>query len=142
MLSARLIALLTAGVVAVVLGVVALSGTIGDGVFDQTIIVEASQPVRRVHYCCTNIDDDLRHRLEQTADPTKYFEGEEAQRLEVNRFRARIWFMVQSGFLRGDQVSYARHLVVRVELEDGRQVCRVLDLPRGCGRDPVTVHLR
>ncbi len=133
--------LLTLGVLVVGLGLAVVSEQIGIGSFNQTIIVEAGQPIRRVTYCCWNVENDIRRPVEQTADP-RYFDCEEARMLEANRFRARIWTTTRSGVLRGDRVSYPKYLVVYVELVDGMRACRVLDLPRGCGQEAVVVQLR
>ncbi len=137
----RIVLLLILGVLVVGFGLAALSEQIGIGSFSQTIIVEAGQPVRRVTYCYWNVEDDIRRLTEQTADP-KYFDCEEARMLGANRFRARIWTTTRSGVLRGDRVSYPKHLVVYVELADGMRACRVLDLPRGCGKETVVAQLR
>jgi hypothetical protein len=64
----------------------------GIGFFDQEIRVETDQSIRRVRYCSTKVDDELRSRMERSGNPDLVDLWREAQPNGPNSFVARIKF--------------------------------------------------
>jgi hypothetical protein len=128
---------------AVVAGAIAFALSaeeLGLGSFDQPVVVVAAAPIKRVSYCCCEVDDVTRRHAEHEADPES-FVFSEATHTIGNRFLAHIRFTTRSGWFRKAQVYYPGQLVVYVEFENAARACRVVDLPSGRGQEEVVVHL-
>jgi hypothetical protein len=144
----RLLQVLVVLLIFAVIGMLAISlfqEVRGVGIFDQEIILDADQPIRRVTYCSWWIDEDLRREVERTADPRR-FECEEAKPLSgegsEDRFLARILFTTRDKFFLQTQTFYPPQLVVYVEFADGSRACRVADVPPGKGKEAVRIEFR
>src|SRR5262249_18318808 len=113
---------------------------LGVGFFDQNVELNSAKPIERVSYCCYTLDEQTRRKAEDTADP-RLFEWDSTVTLPGARFVAQIKFTTHSGCFH-HRVYYCAHLIVLAEFTDGTRACRVLDLPNGCGKVPVTARFR
>jgi hypothetical protein len=128
--------LVLAGVVVVVV----LLGleSIGVGSLDQEVVLESSQVVKQVSFCAETIDEETRRRAEATTD-TRMFSWRRPPTITGERFAAPVKFTSRSGFLH-HTIHHPAHLIVQAEFADGTRACRVVDLPRALGKEPVFVR--
>jgi hypothetical protein len=114
---------------------------IGVGHFSQELVFDSDARVERVRYCTCHIDEGIRKRAEETADP-RLFEWDDAEPLDANRFRLSIKFTSQAGLSWGDSIYHQPQLIVYAEFADSKTICRVLDLPPGKGVPEVVINFR
>src|SRR5260370_888276 len=116
------------------------SYTIGDGHFDQELVIDTDKPIERVNFSCYVFGPETRQLLEKTADPDMVL-CYEAARVSDDRFKIWVPVAVREGLLRHN-VSYPPHLAVFVEFAGGTRACRVIDIPPGQGKELIEIHLR
>ena len=129
-------------VVIVVLGIAVVfilgSQVLGVGYFNQVVLLESTKPIEHVSYCCWTIDEATRRQAETTANEN-LFDWDRTCPVTSDQFTARIKFLSRSGFL-SNKVSHPAHLIVLAEFTDGTRACRVVDVPRGLGKESVAVQ--
>jgi hypothetical protein len=111
----------------------------GVGFFDQQVVVDSSQPIKKVFFCCCTFNEADRRRLEAMPNPRTLVEWEEPDDFTEGHFTASITYDSISGFFH-NRVSYPAHLAVLAEFADGTCACRVVDLPRDQGKERVVVR--
>jgi hypothetical protein len=109
----------------------------GVGYHDQQVTLKSAKPVKSVSYCFCNVDDELRHLAEDTADP-RLFERLETLTPVGERFTATVTITVVSGRLIKTTVHHPRQLVVLADFMDGTRGCRVIDVPVELSEKPMT----
>lgn len=126
--------------VVIAIGVVAysLTETRGIGSFDQKVILKSSKPIKTLSYCNSDVDAEHRLLAESTADP-RLFDWKVVKPVG-EWFTAKIWTGSRSRPFAKTQVWYYRQLVILVEFTDGASACRVVDLPNGNPRPPITIE--
>jgi hypothetical protein len=128
-------------IVAASMAVSFLLESYGVGFLDQEIVVATDRPIRRLLYDCINVDEEVRKRAEETADP-RLFDYQEAERQSPQQFRARVMFTDRERLVFGRRVFHPNQLVILIEFDDGRRACRVVDLPKGAHLPAVVVDFR
>src|SRR5439155_19944412 len=136
MRSARLkVLLLLAGFVAVPTTLLLRIESLGVGFFDQEVRLESDQPIDQVFYACLTLDEETRSQLKETAYP-RLLEWDRTAAVTGGHFTAHIKFTTRSGYF-GHQVHHPAHLAVLAVFADSTRACRAVELPRGCGQEPL-----
>ena len=112
--------------------------TRGIGSFQQEIHLVTKIPIRHVSYCCYDADQEMRELAERTADP-KPFDCRDARLISAHHYAANIRVITRSSLFNHD-VIYPAQLFVFVEFADGAMVCKIVDLPRNCGKEPIKIQ--
>ncbi len=116
-------------------------GYYGLGHFWQKVVLDSDRPIAKAFYCNLSgpLSDEERRRLESNPDPARLFELEPAT-LEGGQFDAFIRWTDRPGLFDGPY--YQDKLAVVVEFEDGSRACRIVDVPKGMGKNSITVRFR
>jgi hypothetical protein len=112
--------------------------TLGVGSRDQQVFLKSAKPLRSVSYCFHNVDDELRHLAEETADP-QLFDWKEVPAPGNELITARVMITSRRGRFIKTTIYHPRQLVVLTGFMDGTRACRVIDVPNGLSKEPVTV---
>src|SRR5262245_32898816 len=123
---------------ATILAIVLMTETIGDGFYYQEVVCESAKPVVRALFASWEIDEPLRRKLEEKADP-RFLASLRPADVKEGRLVARIWFTHRVGLFH-DNLYYPPHLVILVEFEDGTRACRVLDVGKERGKKPIVAR--
>jgi hypothetical protein len=108
----------------------------GVGRREILVCLKSTNPIKQVAYCDVNIDEALRRKAEETADP-QLFDLTEAK-VSGNEFTARILITSKSNSF-SYRVYHRSHLVVYAEFTDGTQACRIAALPTELSREVIYV---
>jgi hypothetical protein len=111
----------------------------GVGSFDLTVELRSATPIQAVSYSNGDFGESLHWMAEERVDP-ELFDYRRADDFDGKRFIASITFTGTASII-GFERSY-RHqgqLALLIEFEDGRQKCKVVDIPAGRGPRSIVV---
>jgi hypothetical protein len=115
-------------------------GYYGTGHFWQEVVLDSDQPIVKASYVNLHgSSEEERRQWEAAPDPEKLFVLDPAT-LERNRFEALVRWSSGPGLF--DRPKYQADLVVVVEFADGTRACRIVQIPKGTGKEPVIVRFR
>jgi hypothetical protein len=118
---------------------------LGVGAFKFTLAIETTRPITRVrtHDIHLTGHPDLMQRIEEEQDPNRFEYLDEATADGDNRYTTFVFCETRTSPLRlaHNDFWHPSHLVVFIDFADGTHVCRVIDLPEGRSKGPITVRV-
>jgi hypothetical protein len=116
-------------------------GYYGVGHFWQEVVLDSDRPIVKASYATVHghLSEEERRQLEAAPDLEMRLVLDTAT-LEGNRFEAYVMWTSGPGLF--DRPKYQADLVVVVEFADGTRACRIVDIPKGMGKEPISVPFR